>query len=302
MDVSFTPDRSKAAFVWSDALTAPDVYASSLASDKQPLRLTDLNLEFRELSLGSFKVADWESNDGLPIEGLLYLPPGYREGRPVPLILQVHGGPAGVSTNSWSGERLVFSGLGYAMLCPNVRGSSAYGDALLRGNLNDIGGGDYQDLMSGVDELISDGIVHSDKMGVRGWSYGGILGGWVITQTDRFKAASLGAMVSDWTSEYGQGFNYDVRLWYIGGDPWSNPHGYRKMSPLTHVANRHHAHDSASRRGGYYRYHRAEHEFLQRSLGEGNADSVSALSARATRSARASPPEDSLGRRDRLDA
>lgn len=123
------------------------------------------------------------------------------------------------------------------MLCPNVRGSSAYGDALLRGNLNDIGGGDYQDLMSGVDELISDGIVHPDKMGVRGWSYGGILGGWVITQTDRFKAASLGAMVSDWTSEYGQGFNYDVRLWYIGRDPWGNPKGYREMSPLTHVAN-----------------------------------------------------------------
>ena len=236
-DVSFTPDRSKAAFVWSDALTAPDVYASSLASDEQPLRLTDLNPEFRELSLGSFKVADWKSNDGLPIEGLLYLPPGYRKGRPVPLILQVHGGPAGVFTSSWSGERLVFSGLGYAVLCPNVRGSSAYGDALLRGNLNDIGGGDYQDLMSGVDELISYGIVHPDKMGVRGWSYGGILGGWVITQTDRFKAASLGAMVSDWTSEYGQGFNYDVRLWYIGGDPWSNRKGYRKMSPLTHVAN-----------------------------------------------------------------
>jgi dipeptidyl aminopeptidase/acylaminoacyl peptidase len=235
-DVSFTPDRSKTAFVWSDALTPPDVYFSSLAAGSHPQRLTDLNPGLREMALGSVKVVDWKSDDGLPIEGLLYLPPGYREGRRVPLILQIHGGPAGVYTSSWIGERLIFSGLGYAMLCPNVRGSSAYGDELLRGNMNDIGGGDYQDLMSGVDQLIADGIVDPDKMGVRGWSYGGILGGWTITQTDRFKAASLGAMVADWTSEYGQGFNHDVRLWYIGGDPWSNPEGYREMSPLTHAS------------------------------------------------------------------
>jgi dipeptidyl aminopeptidase/acylaminoacyl peptidase len=103
--------------------------------------------------------------------------------------------------------------------------------------MNDIGGGDYQDLMTGVDKLIADGIVDPEKMGIRGWSYGGILGGWTITQTNRFKAASLGAMVSDWTSEYGQGFNHDVNLWYIGGSPWTNPEGYRQMSPLTHVAN-----------------------------------------------------------------
>jgi dipeptidyl aminopeptidase/acylaminoacyl peptidase len=71
---------------------------------------------------------------------------------------------------------------------------------------------------------------------VRGWSYGGILGGWTITQTDRFKAASLGAMVSDWTSEYGPGFNFDVSLWYIGGTPWENPERWREMSPLTHAS------------------------------------------------------------------
>ncbi len=123
------------------------------------------------------------------------------------------------------------------MLEPNVRGSSAYGDDFLRGNMNDIGGGDYEDLMTGVDRLIENGLADPDRLGVRGWSYGGILGGWVITHTDRFKAASLGAMVSDWTSEYWQGFNYDVRRWYIGGDPWDNAAAYRKMSALTYAQN-----------------------------------------------------------------
>jgi dipeptidyl aminopeptidase/acylaminoacyl peptidase len=199
--------------------------------------LSDVNPHFRDKVMGRFQVITWKSKDGLPVEGLLFLPPAQQDNQPVPLILQIHGGPAGVFTNSWRTEYHIFAGLGYAMLCPNVRGSTAYGDDLLRGNMNDIGGGDYEDLMTGVDHLTEKGIVDSEQMGVRGWSYGGILGGWVITQTDRFKAASLGAMVADWTSEYGQGFSHDVRLWYIGGDPWSNPEGYRKMSALTHMQN-----------------------------------------------------------------
>jgi dipeptidyl aminopeptidase/acylaminoacyl peptidase len=130
----------------------------------------------------------------------------------------------------------VYTSLGWAVLEPNVRGSSSYGDALLRGNLKDIGGGDYQDLMSGVDKLIADGIADPARLAVRGWSYGGILGGWTIAQTNRFKAASLGAMVADWASEYAMGFNHDVRLWYIGGTPWENPEAFRQKSAYTHIA------------------------------------------------------------------
>ncbi|MFQ5789176.1 MAG: prolyl oligopeptidase family serine peptidase [Acidobacteriota bacterium] len=236
-EVSFSRDGSRAALVWSDALQPPDLYASRVPAVSPAKRLTDLNPTLRERRLARFQLITWKGKDGLPIEGLLYLPPDQGADEPLPLILHIHGGPAGVYQNAWSGDRHIFAGLGYASLCPNVRGSSAYGDAFLRANVNDIGGGDYEDLMNGVDRLIADGIADPDKLGVRGWSYGGILGGWVITQTDRFKAASLGAMVSDWSSEYGQGFNYDVRLWYIGGDPWSNPAGYRYRSPLTHVQN-----------------------------------------------------------------
>ena len=96
-----------------------------------------------------------------------------------------------------------------------MRGSSGYGDELLRGNMNDIGGGDYDDVMTGVDYALEAGVAHADSLAVKGWSYGGILGGWTITQTDRFKAASLGAMVSDWQSEFGTGFHFDVLRWYL---------------------------------------------------------------------------------------
>jgi dipeptidyl aminopeptidase/acylaminoacyl peptidase len=118
-----------------------------------------------------------------------------------------------------------------------VRGSSGYGDTFLQGNFRDIGGGDYQDLMTGVNHVVEAGYADPAQLGIRGWSYGGILGGWTITQTDRFKGASLGAMVSDWTSEYAPGFNHDVHLWYIGDTPWENPEAWRQMSALTHVAN-----------------------------------------------------------------
>jgi dipeptidyl aminopeptidase/acylaminoacyl peptidase len=234
---SMSKDRSKMVFSRSDFQTPADLWVSA-THNFNPVRLTDANPWVREkLDLASGQVIEWKSSDGLTIEGLLFLPPGHKDGDRLPLILNIHGGPAGVFRNDFSGKYHVFGGLGYASLCPNVRGSSGYGDDLLRGNMKDIGGGDFQDLMTGVDAVIERGWVDAERMGVRGWSYGGILGGWTITQTDRFKAASVGAMVSDWTSEYGPGFNHDVRLWYIGGTPWENPEGYREKSALTHVEN-----------------------------------------------------------------
>ena len=234
---SFSRDRSKMVYSFQDLDTPGDLYVSPTNSFA-PTRLTEANpwLE-SDIVLASGEVISWQSRDGLDIEGILYLPANYERGSRIPLLLHVHGGPAGVFSNSFSYRYHVWAGLGYAQLLPNVRGSSAYSDDFLRGNNHDIGGGDYWDLMTGVDHVIGEGFVDADRMGIRGWSYGGILGGWTITQTERFKAASLGAMVSDWTSEYGPGFNHDVRLWYIGGTPWENPEGYREMSSLTHVAN-----------------------------------------------------------------
>ena len=233
---SFSRDRVKMAYVFQDFDTPADIWVGP-TDGTGAVQLTDVNPTITdELVLGQGEVIRWESRDGTEIEGILMLPAEYQSGM-LPLLLHIHGGPAGVFRNSFSASNHVWVGLGYAQLFPNVRGSSGYDDDLLRGNLRDIGSGDYEDLMTGVDELISRGIADPDKLGLRGWSYGGILGGWTITQTDRFKGASVGAMVSDWTSEYGPGFNHDVRLWYIGGTPWDNTDEWRERSALTHVAN-----------------------------------------------------------------
>lgn len=232
---SMSADRRKGALVSSSPsvpgeLTIADTVAGTSA------RITRANPQIAEIETSQFKAVTWKSRDGLAVEGMLWLPAGYRAGTRVPLLLSIHGGPAGVWTTAFRGINHVYTGLGWAVLEPNVRGSSSYGDALLRGNMKDIGGGDYQDLMTGVDTLIAGGIADPERLAVRGWSYGGILGGWTLTQTSRFKAASLGAMVSDWPSEYAMGFNHDVRLWYIGGTPWDNPDGFRQKSAYTHIA------------------------------------------------------------------
>jgi dipeptidyl aminopeptidase/acylaminoacyl peptidase len=227
-------NRSNMILSFSDFDTPTDLYFSSTSSF-QPKKLTDLNpwVE-KDIELATMETMQWKSKDGLQIEGLLFQPKNTKS-RKSPFLLHIHGGPAGVFSNSFSYRYHVWAGLGYVQLAPNVRGSSGYTDALLRGNMKDIGGGDYEDLMTGVDALIKKGVIDKKKLAVRGWSYGGILGGTVISKTNRFKAASLGAMVSDWRSEYGIGFNYDVRLWYIGGTFWENPKGYREKSALTYV-------------------------------------------------------------------
>ena len=234
---SFSKDRTKYVYTRQDCSRPPDLYVGSIDGG-EPVRLTDANpwIE-KDLLLATCEVIRWKSKDGLEIEGMLHLPAGYAKGSPAPLMLNIHGGPAGVFTKRFDPDYHIYAGLGYVSLSPNVRGSSGYSDELLRGNMRDIGGGDYQDLMTGVDYVIEQGHADPARLALRGWSYGGILGGWTITQTDRFKAASIGAMVSDWISEYGPGFNYDVRLWYVGGTPWENPEDYRKKSALTHVAN-----------------------------------------------------------------
>lgn len=228
-------DRSKVLFSFSDFDTPDDLFFAEVTDLSNAVKLTDLNPAFADsFKLAKIQLIQWRSKNKLDIEGLMFLPPDFEE-TPSPFLLHIHGGPAGVFANRFSGRYHVWANLGYVQLAPNVRGSSGYTDELLRGNMKDIGGGDYHDLMTGVDHVIKLGYADKNKLAVRGWSYGGILGGTVIRKTDRFKAASLGAGVYDWTSEYGVGFNYDIKLWYIGGSFWENPKAYRDKSVLTHV-------------------------------------------------------------------
>lgn len=232
----FNGDQSQF-IVYKDNPTSPrDIYLCQTDGSAEPKKLTDLNPGVADtFMLAQTSTITWKSKDGMEIEGMLVLPENYRKGTRIPLMLVIHGGPASNFDRRFNTSDQIYTGMGFAMLKPNVRGSSAYGDKLLRGNMFDIGGGDFEDLMTGVDHLIKEGIADENRLALTGWSYGGILGGWTVTQTNRFKAASVGAMVSDWTSEYGPGFNYDVKLWYIGGTPWENPEEWRNRSALTHV-------------------------------------------------------------------
>lgn len=229
---SYDAQHDLAAFQFASPAEPGDIWLADLR-DGTTTRLTEANPWIADKDLVEPEVVRWASHDGLEIEGVLYTPEG-RTG-PGATVLEIHGGPAGVFTRGFDSDAQLLLAQGYALLQPNVRGSSGYGDALLRGNMNDIGGGDYHDLMTGVDAIIERGVAHPDSLAVKGWSYGGILGGWTITRTDRFKAASLGAMVADWRSEFGAGFNHDVVRWYLGGDPWSNREYWTERSAYTHL-------------------------------------------------------------------
>ncbi len=232
---SWSRDHGRVAYELSTPAVPGDLYAAAVRSF-QPQRLTRSNVGVEQKELASPSVVRWKSSDGREVEGLLYRPPDEADWKaPGPLVLEVHGGPAGSFARAFDAGAQVLAAYGYAVLQPNVRGSSGYGDAWLRGNVHDIGGGDYEDLMTGVDAMVREGVADPDSLAIKGWSYGGILGGWTLTRTTRFKAASLGAMVTDWPAEYGPGFHFDVVRWYLGGDPWSNGAFWRERSSFWHM-------------------------------------------------------------------
>jgi dipeptidyl aminopeptidase/acylaminoacyl peptidase len=235
--LAFSKDRSKMVFSFTDFNTPNDLYVSSL-DNSNPVRLTDVNPWLRKkFLLGEARVIQWKSKDGMEIEGVLMLPNDYEEGTKIPLIVQIHGGPNLQWANEFYADFHIYAGLGYASLGSNIRGSSGYGEKLLRALIGDIGGGEYEDLISGVDYVIDLGIADPDRLCVRGWSWGGVLSSWVITQTDRFKAASIGAMVGSWLSEMGPGFNWDLTEWYMEKPLWDDPEEWRKISSITYVQN-----------------------------------------------------------------
>ncbi|HET9526649.1 MAG TPA: S9 family peptidase, partial [Pyrinomonadaceae bacterium] len=184
-------------FVRQTSDTPGDVFVASV-TDFAPVQISRINSNVKLPAVGRTEVVRWKSKDGKEIEGLLTYPAGYQAGQRVPLILNVHGGPAGVFQQTFLGGRgayplATFASRGYAILRPNPRGSSGYGTEFRRANMKDWGMGDYQDLMTGVDHVIAMGVADPDRLGVMGWSYGGFMTSWIVTQTDRFRAASIGA-------------------------------------------------------------------------------------------------------------
>lgn len=224
-----TPER-----VPSAAIGSADIFS--------PRSITGMGSAAPRLSTGRTEVVRWKSDRKWEIEGLLTYPVDYRPGKRVPLLVLIHGGPAGAFGQTFTGRTALFpvaafAARGYAVLSPNVRGSTGYGKKFQDQNHRDWGGSDYRDVMSGVDHVIKLGVADPERLGIMGWSYGGYLSGWAITQTHRFKAASFGAGVSNGISQTGTTDIPSARLNYFDAWPWDDPQIYLSRSPLMHARN-----------------------------------------------------------------
>lgn len=206
-------------------------YSATLGGDCKTLPTPDLTTQhFRAVKS---QLVQWQ-NEGMTIEGLLYLPPEAAT-KKVPLIVDVHGGPMGAWEDRYEEWTGFLVGHGWAILRPNPRGSSAYGAKFAAANKNDLGGADFRDIMAGVDEVLKKFPIDADKLALMGYSYGGEMAGFAEGKTDRFKAIISGAPVIDQFSEYGteRGSWYD--RWYFG-KPWEHFEDAWKQSPLSGVA------------------------------------------------------------------
>ncbi len=201
--------------------------------------LTDTNPQVAQWSRGQLREIEWKSSrDGLPIHGLLMLPPDHKPGTPLPTLVQIHGGPAWAWWSGWLGSWHEWAQLlashGYAVLMPNPRGSEGQGSAFAGLSRNDWGGADYQDVLDGLDRIIEQGIADPRRVAIGGWSYGGYLSAWAVTQDDRFKTAIVGAGVIDIG---GMALTTDTQDYLPGyfGNPVTNRAAYDKHSPIRYA-------------------------------------------------------------------
>jgi dipeptidyl aminopeptidase/acylaminoacyl peptidase len=238
-DGSFTRDFKTVAFTAPDATHMAELYVSPV-STFVPKRLTDTTAQVKDWKLGTVEVVSWKSKDGTTIEGILHKPADYDATKKYPLLVKIHGGPTGTSLPTLSpGEYAypvqIWLSKGALVLEPNYRGSAGYGASFRALNVRNLGVGDMWDVMSGVDSLIAKGMVDPNRMAAMGWSEGGYISAFLTTHTDRFKAISVGAGISDWMTYY---VNTDITPFtrqYLRGTPWDDPEVYAKTSPITTI-------------------------------------------------------------------
>ncbi len=221
------------ALVRQSASTPPEVWAGRIGKWKQ---LTQINTGVKP-AWGESRNVHWMNGD-TRVQGWLMFPRDYRAGKKYPLIVSVHGGPSAACHSRWDE---LFSGslsaAGYFVLCPNPRGSYGQGEAFTQANVKDFGGGDYRDIMAGVDAMTKEYRIDTKRLGIRGHSYGGYMTMWAETQTHRFAAAVAGAGLSDWLSYYGVN---DIDEWMIpffGASVYDDPAVYAQSDPMHFVKN-----------------------------------------------------------------
>jgi dipeptidyl aminopeptidase/acylaminoacyl peptidase len=217
------------AYTAESSVQLPEVFADGKV-------VTHLNDGFKSVDLAKAELFQYKSFDGLPIEAALYRGAGARDGEPQPVVMMIHGGPAGVWRDRFDALTQLLVAKGYTVVAPNIRGSVGYGQKFLESNRGDWGGSDYKDMMAGVDDLVRRKIADPNRLAIAGWSYGGYMAEWAITQTDRFKVAVCGAGMADLATEFGTEQRPEGDEWYYQ-TPYENLAGFQKSSPIVYIKN-----------------------------------------------------------------
>ena len=232
-DFAIAPSGSLAVIA-ANSTTLPEVWLSTSGGALK--QISHFNQEWSKIPLQPVELIRYPSFDGTMIEGQLVKPNGYKTGAKLPLIVLIHGGPTGAWSDRFNAWAQLVASRGYLAFAPNIRGSMGYGHKFVESNRTDWGGGDFKDVMAGVDWLIARGDADPDRMGIGGWSYGGYMAMWAVTQTNRFKASVAGAGMSDLASEFGTEQSSTGDEWFYG-TPWEHLADFQKSSPITYVKN-----------------------------------------------------------------
>ena len=237
-DASIAWDAQRVAYVAGDATHPAEVHVAALDGSGER-RLSSFNDALvTAVRPRPAEPVRFTSRDGTPIEGWLLLPGSADASNRVPLILAIHGGPHSAYGSDFSVQFQLWAARGYAVLYTNPRGSTEYGEKHLWDTWGGWGGRDYEDVMAGVDHVVARYPIDPKRLGVTGYSYGGFLTNWVITQTNRFQAAIVGAGISNWVSDYGTADIPRTKESEFGGTPWdaSGAATLLKWSPVMHAA------------------------------------------------------------------
>jgi len=213
----------------------PEVWVGEIGAWQ---KVTSMNAG-KKPAWGKTESLTW-TNGGVETQGWLMYPANYDPAKKYPMVVSVHGGPASVVTPHWpsSSEFASFlSPAGYFVLFPNPRGSYGRGETFTRANVKDYGYGDFQDILTGVDAAVKSARIDENRIGLTGWSYGGFMTMWGVTQTNRFRAAVAGAGLANWQSYYGENKIDKWMIPYFGASVYDDPAVYAKSSPITFIKN-----------------------------------------------------------------
>ena len=231
--ISLAKDGATMAFVRESYAAPPEVWAGQVGEWKQ---LTRRN-ERVTREWGDAKSIEWK-NGGYQVQGWLLYPKDFDASKKYPLVVNVHGGPSWASVSKWPsphGYASALAGAGYFVLSPNPRGSYGQGEAFTRANVRDFGGGDFVDILAGVDEAMRVAPIDANRLGLTGWSYGGFMTMFGVTQTNRFKAAMAGAGIANWQSYYGENSIDQWMIPFFGKSVYDDPEIYAKSSAINFI-------------------------------------------------------------------